>query len=370
MTLYICLIVFYLLLALIFEKVKFTLARSLNLDKCILLGILLFPIFFTVAFRAETVGNDTIAYRHIYEVSQKKSLQEIIAQSPEPIFGIICHGVGSLGLSYLEFQIFIAFITYLFLFFYLKNHSHNYALSILVFMCILAYFRSMNIIRQMLVCLISLNVFDFYQCRKNIKYIASVLLLALIHRTAIILLFLLPFEQIRKLGVLAKIGFVIACVLSYTLADKFLSFSMFFLGKYDHFLESKYMLENGYLGTLAMLVFTSLCAFIEFYNKPLAKKDLIANKSQNSQILPRSRVLLYSYFLCFIVLCLGFAFGLANRMIIYFSLLFMETLSKPSHNRIILFTKVSTIILLITYYLFVMLLRNNWQGTIPYVLQI
>lgn len=349
------------------ERVKL---KSRN--KKYILFILVLPLFIMVALRSNNVGNDTMMYKALYEnLSQRDFFEAITVTNMEWGFTFLCYLGGKLGLNYVGFKMLIAAITYFVLYKYLIKHSETYSASILLFMCFLGFFRSMNIMREMLAVCLSLSSIDLLMEKKYKKFIFFVLGCFLIHRTAIVLL-LLPIMNADKIKGLRKTITMFGAIICLFLADYIISIFVGVFTKYSYLIGSKYTTENGWMAMLLLMMFSMLFVILLSRRKTRIKGLLNQSEGMTNnaayQAIQRIDLLNSCFYLCIIFAALGTQFGLADRAALYFSTYFIEaiTLNKQFDDKNNRLLKYIIIILAILYYLLVMIYRNSWQGTIPY----
>ena len=366
MYLYISLICIYLVLAIIDEKVEIKIVHNNKINKILRLIILLSPLFITVAFRDFSVGNDTMMYKHLYENYAELSYKLAIkSTSKEWGFISICHLMSKMGLNYFHFQVFVALITYIALGRFLYKHSKNFSLSVLVFMCTLGYFRSMNISREIMAAMIALNFIDYLIKGEKIKFTIGILLSSLIHRSALIMLLLLTYDYIKKMKPLKKVFSILGVIIAYFSVDRLMQLATKLTGQYEYLIDSKYTNSNGILAMIALIIFALLFYYIEKKYLESRPKLKVSNDGKDAYHERRSNIILYSYYICIIFGVIGLKFGLADRAVIYYSTLFTES-STHKINGNLKIVKYVLIVSLIIYYILVMIYRNNWQGTIPF----
>lgn len=359
MVFYLVLTILYLFFAFIDTKFNIKFFKNEKTNKIFKIIILLFPLFLTVALRSESVGNDTSMYKHLYEKYGSLGFSKSIIQTTKEYgYILFCIFFNKLNFNYPSFQFVVALITYYQFGRLLYKHSTNVPLSIFVFICTLGYFRTMNISREMLAVMIAINSIDYLQDNNKTKFIIRVLLASMIHRSALIMLALLLYRKILSLGAFKKIIAILLIVTSYFSVDIFLKFASNFFGRYEYLIDSKYTNNNGFLAMGALLLFTLLFLYIE--NVPNNNMLEKPNKSLDN----RNIIIKFSYYLCLLFSIIGLRFGLADRVVIYFSTFFTESICKSKNSYIIV--KLSIIIGLLVYFILVMIYRNNWQGTIPY----
>lgn len=366
MYLYISLICIYLVLAIIDEKVEIKIVHNNKINKILRLIILLSPLFITVAFRDFSVGNDTMMYKYLYENYANLPYKLAIKSTgKEWGFVSICYVMSKMGLDYFHFQIIIALITYFSLGRFLYKHSQNFSCSILVFMCTLGYFRSMNISREIMAAMIALNFIDCYIEGKKIKFTIGILISSLIHRSALIMLLLLAYDYIKKLKPLKKMFAILGIIIAFFSVDRLLPIITKLTGRYEYLIDSKYTNSNGILAMIALIIFALFFYYIEVQHKNNKIMSNLIEKQKEDSNERRSNIILYSYYICIVFGVIGLRFGLADRAVIYYSTLFTESCSYREKG-ISKIVKYILIVSLIIYYILVMIYRNNWQGTIPF----
>lgn len=367
MAIYLVFLFTYLLLFVCSDRI-----RIKSKDKKYILIALLAPLFFVVAFRDNSVGNDTMVYKALYEsLSKRDFLDAINASNMEWGFIFLFYLGGKLGLDYIGFKVLIASLTFLALYKYLSKHSECYSASILLFMCCLGFFRSMNIMREMLAVTLSLLSIDLLMEKKMKKFLLYVLICFLIHRTAIVLLLLLIMNSNIIKG-FRKAATVCVAIICLFLADYVISAFAGIFKKYSYLIDSKYMTDNGWLAMITLMVFSILFVILLSRRKTsitiLYNTNIDKINDSASYAIQRIDVLNSCFYLCIIFATLGTQFGLADRAALYFSTFFIEAISlnkqfDDKKNQIL---KYIIIMMAILYYLLVMFFRNSWQGTIPY----
>ncbi|MFZ7186180.1 EpsG family protein, partial [Avibacterium avium] len=153
---------------------------------------LVFPLWFLISFRSETVGNDTIAYKHLYDFFSTNDLSTILSETDsygniESGFVVLSYFFREiLGVSYDIFQIIVSTFICIGFYSFFNRYSSNVSLSWFLFIVLLSFSRSMNIMRQMLAVSLSLYSFSLLLNKKYLKYITYILLLSLFHKTSLV----------------------------------------------------------------------------------------------------------------------------------------------------------------------------------------
>ena len=155
-------------------------------------------IMFLTATRDYSTGTDTKMYvRTFIRFSQNKWNSTIFGGYYEPLYAIL-----NILLSYISINprilivvtsIFISYSFYKFI----KDNSENYLLSVIMFICLLFFYGSMNTIRQYIAISILLFGFKFVKDKKIIPYFIIVVIAYLFHSSALIGILIYPMYNMK-----------------------------------------------------------------------------------------------------------------------------------------------------------------------------
>lgn len=147
-------------------------------------------LFFLSAFRTENVGTDVIQYKYYFKiVSDGKEIWT------EPLWILINKAIVLLGG---DFQMLLVISTLLVLspLFYVFNKMGRYRnLCLLLYFLLYYFFYSLNIIRQGISSSFILLAFYFLSQRDKRKFIVSIIIASLFHKTALVALLILFFNK-------------------------------------------------------------------------------------------------------------------------------------------------------------------------------
>lgn len=326
---------------------------------------LIFPLWFLMSFRSEKVGNDTIVYKHLYEIFSANDLYALLSESEsygnvEPGFVFLSYLFGGiLDVNYSVFQIIVSTLICIGFFSFFNKYSNNISFSCFLFIILLSFSRSMNIMRQMLAVSLSLYSFSFLLNKKYLKYIIYVLLLSLFHKTSLILLSIFPFLFIKSSKLKAIIIFFI-CISIILFLPMIVEGLKYSFREYQYLFNSIYINSNGGAAYINMLIGLSVL----YLFKKLVKSNNDVNIFYSKNIWE-----LYLY-MSIIIYYFNFYFGLADRVALYFSSIFLVIIPYSFNKKFMRkynFFPFLFCIGLTFYFFMVLIFRNHWHTSLPYM---
>lgn len=350
--------------------------RNKFFNKICWITILILPLFILAAFRAPSVGNDSVNYYNAYyNITQASSLFNIDSRL-EKGYVFFNRIIGNLGFNYLEFQIIENIIIYFVLGLTIKKYSKSYALSIYCFLTMRMFFGTMNISRQYLAVIIILCSIESIKKQKPLKFILIIILASSFHTTAIVFLVMYPFSKIRW----SNKNILFFCLAGIGIGiffDKIVKLFINITGKYSGYLTSGYFkFENNtaiYFELAINLSFFLLAIFIRYYKKNninnlvQSKMHYIRNAAMNLDL---NGIWFSTVVLTLICSIAGLQSTIMSRIALYFSVFFViyiPDILNTIKNRIfsILIELLIVFFLLLEFYI-VMKYRPNWNMAIPY----
>ena len=188
-------------------------------------------LFVLVATREMTMGNDTQTYLQVFK---KCSMMGFDALNLKYETGYLVFNV---LLSYISarprfFMIIMSLIFNAGVFYFIKDNSKNYLLSVIMYICMLFYYNSMTMMRQFLALVIVLFSYSALKKGKNIRFFLLVILASTIHSSALIALLLFPCYKMSHTKKKITLIFLVSLIAMLSL-DKIIPFIADFLGKND-----------------------------------------------------------------------------------------------------------------------------------------
>lgn len=153
-----------------------------------LVVLALLPIVVLPAFRAESVGRDTIQYHHIFNLVVQNPDHHYIQSGIEPLFRYLIVFLNTLGCDANSLIALAAILFFFATWRLIRSCSPSYSLSIVVLLSIGPFFFMFSGLRQSIAIAIVLFSFGFLQQRRLSPFVASIFLAIGFHLSAIIFL--------------------------------------------------------------------------------------------------------------------------------------------------------------------------------------
>lgn len=359
MLIYIVLLLLYLVIG--FPKRT---PSRLSLKQKLYLNLLLsFPLWILIAFRANSVGNDTEVYKYLFERFSSEPLSlSFISSNIEVGFISLCYYLGRLGVRFHGFLCILATINIFCFSYFFAKYSKDFGFSWLLFITLLFLPRCMNVCREMLAVSIFLLSFNFLLNRKIKYFVIFCLLLSLIHKSAFIILLVLVLLKIKNPKIRLMTTIIMCAVLLFAFEPIMNVFISYTGGKYDYLADSKYMDTDGGVAKYLILAFS----FIAYYSFCTIEKRI--KKKKNIDLYKMN------VWRCFILMSIvlsfaGFNFGLADRASLYFTTTYLIIIPNslsylPNKTAVSRYCGMS--LFFIAYFIIVMIYRNDWHSIVPY----
>ena len=355
MAIYICLLIFIIFLAFIFNINN----EKKNVKLFLIISFSLFCIL--AAIRADCVGVDTPQYTTFYQI--------LVSIKEFPIFSNYRYEYGFTFLCWLLTRISASpqlllivtsiFINVVIAKFIYKNSKNPYLSTILYLICNY-YFQYMNIMRQALAIAFVLLGYNELKEKKYIKYILLTLIGCSFHFSAILSFLFIPLERI-KLSRKIIVFTLISIILAFAFGNDFFAFLATISPRLYGYLGSEYDVTN-YFGALILMLVQLVI---------LLTGVILIKKNKDTNILYEGN-LIGIIAIATIFSTLTIKVSIFNRFTPYFSIFNIIWLSniiyieKNSKKRLLLIVLVVT--LFTCYWLIIMILRPEWYGVVPYEL--
>lgn len=240
--------------------------RSKKTKDRIFLVIVFVLLFVIVASREMTMGNDTTSYLKMFENSNNSGW-DILGVNNHIERGYLAFNV-LLGYLHVTPRIFICIMALIFCgttYKFIKENSHNYLMSVLMFINLLLFYDSMSAMRQFMALSIILYFgFKFIKEKKLFKYILTVLFAMLFHSTALLTIFIYPMYHIkysRKIDLII----VLCSIIGLILLGEIYPFIASIFNRGGFYVD---MIGDAKLGNaISMVIFLSMYLFSIFITK-------------------------------------------------------------------------------------------------------
>lgn len=262
---------YLLLLGFIFAVGIFCFSNFKNENReTIFLRIVFLAIFLLCALRASSVGRDLPGYENAFLVTKKVAWNNYSYIYFESGYVFLMKVCVRLGMSFQWFISITSAITLIPLYFYIKKHSENPFLSILIYICYVFFEFNMTGIRQAIASsIVLLGFLIFLNAKKfaRIKLLLFILLASTIHTGAFVCILFLPFSFIKKMP-------TYTCAISlFTVVAILFRKNILLLLQYA-FPEDKINVQAGiYIGLNFIFIFALVIYFLATYRKKDLKCD-------------------------------------------------------------------------------------------------
>lgn len=333
-------------------------------DRGIFMIIAMIIMALLVALRSNQVGNDTPEYARIFnEILSNSDYVSITRFEVGYVF--LNRLVGKFTSNAQGVFIVCAIIQYSIYIWFIKKHSKNYALSMLLFF-LLTFSSTLNIVRQTLALSFVFIAFDRILYKKPLGAIFWIIVASLFHTSAIITIILVFLPYIKFDGVFAIIIFILCVVFTFT--DLLYKLCELVAPTYAHYFEGKYA-ESGWLAiTYILLSNLAYFAVVLIPIKVIGRNKAVVLKGRVS-VNRKNNILLWITYLAFAGMLLGYKVNLIDRLITYFSaftiILIPNSLQKYNKtSRMVICC--AMVALLIAYSILVIKIRPEWNTIYPY----
>ena len=185
------------------RKIFFTLSEDRFLkSKKRMLVLAVLPMALLYGLRYEKIGNDTIGYVRFFETTVRKlSFSELFESGDERFeigFKLYTKIISLFSDSYTIYFIITAIILFGVLARFAYKYTENPFVVLYMFMTLGTYAFYETGLRQALAMTVCLLAVDFVHGKKIIKFVLTVLVAALFHRSAYIFLLLYPLAHIKR----------------------------------------------------------------------------------------------------------------------------------------------------------------------------
>jgi len=251
------------------------------------LVLLIFASFREYIFSEQQIGNDYYSYMKWFD-----NIWNIeISISNDFLFNILMLFINKFTGNYLVFIFITSFLWVYSIYKFSIDNSKNYIFTILLFLTFGIFELGFSAIRQAMAISVFLLSFNYIKQKKLFKYIVGIVIASLFHSSAIILLFIYPFINM-KLSITKKTMLLIIIAIIITLL---ISSGMYeeLLIKFVPDYELKYENIGSELNSNYTVFGISILTFVMLYMLDTAKQNLV--KKDNPEYMYLLLLCLFSY---------------------------------------------------------------------------
>ncbi len=323
-----------------------------NNDKLFL--IIVFSMFFIlVGYREMTRGNDTISYLRLFEQCATNKWNVSIFNNYYE-FGYL---IFNILVSYISnnsrfFLIVLSFLFNYSIYSFIKKNSNNYLVSVLMYVGLMYFYSSMNIIRQFLAIIIILYSFNFVKEKKLFPFLFFVLLATTIHSSAIISLLIYPIYHCKYNKKRVFIVIIISIFLLLSL-DIVYPFVVNILNR-----------DTYYLNRIGVTKIFNVISFLLFLGMFIFSTCITRNKNYGN-----NNFYLFVLLFTSCVSMISINMAVLERVCIYYSMFSIVALPNLIHNSKIkdkFIINALVVLVLFIYSSTTMIYRPNWNTAFDY----
>ena len=343
--------------------------KKILYDK-IYLGLIFSLFYLLLAFRHETVGNDTAAYFDAYHRISGLSFSDLLDYEGRFEIGyLFINRILSWLISDPQFLLIITGI-----FILVSNARFIYRYSNIVWLSVLWYFlwryfdANMNIIRQAIALGCILYSYSFLRIRRFWPFLLWVVIAACFHISAIVFIISWFVTKIR-FRVNYLIGYVFGLLITCFLSSYFINLLFKYNIVYAYYIDSDY-LSGGKIAPLLNLL-VNLCIIgigikTGSYKYP-AKSEWNKGKLR---VIYDNNIMLNLLLVASFIQVIGLSFAMLERVAAYFqifSIVFLPNSLKCIRRKEWYILSLFLVILVsIAYYLIIITYRPDWNKVYPY----
>lgn len=352
MLIYIFLISLILILGLILKPNRNNKIKKIYI--CIIFGALII----VGAIRDYTIGTDTAQYVSSFKIIKDIDFSEHNSLRFEIGFFAICK-----ILNYITEnpQILIActsFLIYGAMGIFVYRNSKDVVMSSILLITLNFYGLYMSAMRQALAIAVIIFSYRYLQERKYFKYIIGIIIASLFHQTALIMIGLIPFMNIKFKKNYLYVTIFIA-IISFMSANVIFNLITKIFTIYDYYSKSAFF-ESNYFAALINALVSFVILIVGIYCNVLSEKEI---KQENN-------LMAFIMSISFILYVITMKISIFSRATVYFSFYAIIWIPnsikqvKDPKQRILI--NYCVLICTILYWIIIAKYRPEWHGVIPY----
>jgi len=258
--------VFLILIPLVFSLVTVDKGRiyicgdSDTREKNLALPVFFLMLFFILALRHETVGNDLLNYKYYFQIHSNSALKDLMSYETESLFKVFNWLIGRITDNYQWYLTIVAAVCLIPIAkVYCEDRTHSY-LKIIVFVNMSVFVMLFSGIRQSIAMAVGMVAYMFVRKKKLVAFILAVIVAIGIHHSAIMLAVMYPAYYM----VLRKKHFYIiipTIVITYVFNQQIFTFITSALSSYTDAYEAE-IAGTGAFGSLILFVLFAIFSHV------------------------------------------------------------------------------------------------------------
>lgn len=313
-------------------------------------------------FRDLSVGNDTKAYKGIFEAISNTQTDQLDVFSSRFEMGYVYLNkfVANVYDNYFLLQILVAIFAYSVTYRFIKEYAPYVGMAVIIFFFVRFHDDYMNITRQTVATGFTLCAYMRLKQGRDLQFVFLVLLAYTMHKSAIVFLPVWFFTRITYKPAYLKY-FVAACGGVFVLGGTIIAYMMS-AGIFPSYYEDSVYMEGGKIAP-AIQLFMSVCIFLFFYLNKGYRLESHGGRSLYGSDLT------WILMMGILIQIAALWFAMMGRVTWYYSI--FNVLAVPyaltrikSQNRLVI--SACIICFYIAYYYIILAYRPDWNHVYPY----
>ena len=333
---------------------------------------LLLPMTCLVAFRADSVGNDTLEYEFSYvHIASYTSFEEFMRYGGHMEMGYTfsSYVFSQMGLDFFNFQALVAFFSFFSFGRFIYKYSPNVSASCFLISTSVLY-TSMNIMRMELAVAILLFSIPYIQERDWKRFIIVVIIASCFHKSSILFLIMYPLGTLKYDSRVVSLIILSSMVIAY-MGVTFFRFVTSEVGLYENYLNKGYFSEDRSVFAVSVLFVETLLVLLMFkWTRYFDIPQYIENENDTKNYISFAYISRMAFWIVFAFSIIGFSNNMMNRLSGYFSI--MTIIMIPYAITCIRSKDIQKTLFFIMSVIYIMervtiwTLRPGWNHVVPY----
>ncbi|WP_350020182.1 EpsG family protein [Priestia flexa] len=333
-------------------------------------------LFVVSGLRDVSVGSDTVSYINTFNFVRDNSISQSLNLYFEKGYIIYNYIISRFFSSAQVLLIVSSFITILLIGRFIYKNSKNVYLSIYLFITLMYYYSSMNILRQYIAVSIIVFGYEYVKERKFIRYLFSIIVASFFHTTAVMAIFIY-FLYTLKFSFKRVLLFLVYTLVIYFMFVPFFNFIIDLFPRYTAY-ESRLDSNNlaSYISTIVYILILLLGLTFKYYDvdKKEGKSNSLSKSIERTELEKKKNnsksVLTYIILITVLLTFLSTKLNILARANVYFSIfsiIYIPNVLLEIKNRYLRGLWIYIVIVLFGLYnLIIFLYRPDWHRVVPY----
>ncbi|WP_213525965.1 EpsG family protein [Paenibacillus sp. J31TS4] len=334
-------------------------------SKVIFLFVSFLILFGISGFRAHNIGNDTNSYINFYEIVGYSSLDYLWDFYYEKGFVLLNKYLHIISDNSQVLLITTSFIIISSMMVFIYKNSNIVWLSVYLFIVMMFFYSSMNIMRQYLAMSLLVHSFNFAHRKKPVQFSATILLATLFHKSSII------FGLVYFLNKI-KFSYKILCLFSLVvilLFNWFYPFIEYIMIKTNQYGGYTSYFDSNKMGNIINAVVYGMIFVFGLFIKYYKESEPEAVKRENA-VRGKGNLLTLIAMITVGIAILSIRMSILGRMVEYFSIFLIiflpNIISVIKKKSIRIVSIILTVVFFSFYNIIIFVYRPEWYQATPF----